>query len=140
MELNATFLLQLAMFLLLLSWLSEFLFQPLFKLFEERERRIEGAAKEAEALKAGADDAAARIDAEVSKATADARTVLTELRQQGMDAEAAALEAAREKSRDRLDDARSELFAATQTAQGALKGDADKLAGDIVQKILGRAA
>ena len=47
MEINATVLLQLALFLVLMVMLFQFLFRPLLELFEARERRIDGAQEEA---------------------------------------------------------------------------------------------
>ena len=50
------------------------------------------------------------------------------------------LEQARDKAAARLDEARAELFEATETTRKALKGDANAIADEIVKKVLGRAA
>lgn len=140
MELNATFLLQLSMFLFLLAWLSNFLFGPLMKVFDERERRIEGAADEAKTFRASADEAAGTIEAKLAAAQAEARSVLGELRDKGQDLERKHIEEARAAAQSRLEDARADLFAATESARGELKGDVEKIADSIVEKVLGRAA
>ena len=66
--------------------------------------------------------------------------MLISLREKAQEAERAQLAAAREKAAARLEEARAELFAATQDARTALKGDADAIANEIVKKVLGRAA
>lgn len=140
MEINATFLLQLSMFLFLLAWLSQFLFGPLLRVFEEREKRIEGAAREADSLRASASEAAGTIDAKLASAQADARKVMAELREKGINLEKKHIDEARAQAGSRLEDARADLFAATEDARGKLKDDVDKIAGQIVEKVLGRAA
>ena len=140
MELNATFLLQLSMFLFLLAWLSNFLFGPLMKVFDEREKRIKGAAEEANRFRDSAEQAAGTIDEKLAAAQADARVVLGELREKGQQLERQHIEQARDAAQSRLEDARADLFAATEDARAVLKGDVEKIANQIVEKVLGRAA
>jgi hypothetical protein len=66
--------------------------------------------------------------------------VLAELRAQAQAKEAQIVAAAREKASVRLDEARSDLFEATEEARRSLKDDAKAISADIVQKVLGRAA
>ena len=140
MELNATFLLQLSMFLFLLAWLSNFLFGPLMKVFDEREKRIEGAAEEAKSFRASADEAAGTIDQKLGAAQVEARAVLAELRDKGQELERKHIDEARDAAQSRLEDARADLFAATADARSELKTDVEKIADQIVEKVLGRAA
>jgi F-type H+-transporting ATPase subunit b len=140
MEINATLLVQLAMFLFLLAFLSRFLFGPLLKLVEEREKRIEGAASEAKLLRASADQAAGTIDEQMAKAHADAKRVLQDLREKGAATEREHVEKARADAAARLEDARAELFAASEDARKRLKAEAATLANDVVARVLGRAA
>lgn len=140
MELNATFLLQLSMFLFLLAWLSNFLFGPLMKVFDEREKRIKGAAEEAETFRASADEAAGTIEAKLSDAQADARGILGDLRDKGQALERKHIDEARNAAQSKLEDARADLFAATADARAELKTDVEKIADQIVEKVLGRAA
>jgi F-type H+-transporting ATPase subunit b len=139
-ELNATFLLQLAGFLLLVAWLTPFLFEPFLKLFEEREKRIVGAAEEAKRLGGSADERALLIEARTREAQAEARQVLAQFREKAQLREAEIIGAAREKAGERLEEARADLFAATETARRNLREEAKALSNDIVQKVLGRAA
>lgn len=140
MELNATILIQAVILLALFAWLSPMLFSPLMKVFDERDRRIHGAANEAKSYLGSADEKTAVVEQKTKEATVAARQILTQLREQALAAEQTTLAAAREKAAARLDEARGELFEASETARKALKADANVIADEIVKKVLGRAA
>jgi F-type H+-transporting ATPase subunit b len=140
MELNATILIQAVILLALFAWLSPMLFSPLMKVFDERDRRIHGAANEAKSYLGAADEKTALVEQKTKEATVAARQILTQLREQAQAAEQTTLAAAREKATSRLDEARGELFEASETARKALKADANVIADEIVKKVLGRAA
>jgi F-type H+-transporting ATPase subunit b len=140
MELNATILLQAAIFFALLAWLSPVLFDPMLKLFEEREKRIVGASEEAKRLSGSADDAAKRLEEKTKEAQTEARKVLASLRASALEKEAQIVGAAKQAATTKLDEARSDLFEATEEARRSLKDDAKNLSSQIVEKVLGRAA
>lgn len=140
MELNATLFLQLAVFFTLLAWLSPMLFDPFMRLFEERERRIVGAAEEAKKLSGSVEERTALIAQRTAAAQAEARALLVTLRARAQEREKEIIAAAREKAAARLDEARADLFEASEAARRNLKDDATALSGDIVKKVLGRAA
>ncbi len=140
MELNATLLIQLAIFLGLLAWLANVLFAPMGKVFDERERRIDGAADEAVEMRAGADEKAHLIDQKLAEAQAGARIALNDLREKGLAKQRDIVEAARVKSQAKLDEAHGTLAEKAEAARKDLHADAEKIASDIVEKVLGRAA
>ena len=140
MELNATVLIQAVIILVLMAWLSPVLFGPVMKVFEERDRRIHGAADEAKRQLVSADEKTAVVEQKTKEAQQKARAVLIDLREQARAVEQGVLDQARDKAAARLDEARAELFEATETTRKALKGDANAIADEIVKKVLGRAA
>ena len=140
MELNATILIQGIILLALFAWLTPMLFSPLMKVFDERDRRIHGAAHEAKQYLGSADEKLAVVETRTKEAQAEARLILTDLREKAVAAEQTVLAAAREKANHRLDEARSELFEASEGARLKLKADAAVIADEIVKKVLGRAA
>ncbi len=140
MELNATVLIQAVIILVLMAWLSPVLFGPVMKVFEERDRRIHGAADEARKQLGSADEKTAVVEQKTKEAQQKARAVLIDLREQARAIEQDVLDQARGKAAARLDEARAELFEATETTRKALKGDANAIADEIVKKVLGRAA
>jgi len=140
MELNATLLIQAAIVLGLMAWLSPMLFGPLMKVFDEREKRIHGAADEAKARLGSADEKSALVEQKTKEAQASARVVLVGLRDAAKVKEQAILDAAREAAAQRLEDARTELFDATESARKSLRADSKAIADEIVKKVLGRTA
>lgn len=140
MELNATVFLQLIAFLLLLAWLSTVLFAPLMRVYEEREKRIEGSAEEARRLRESAGQKADVVEKRLLEAQEEARRILEELRAQGAEKERQIVEAARQKAAARLEDAQADLFAVSEEIKGKLRDEAEAISRQIVEKVLGRAA
>jgi F-type H+-transporting ATPase subunit b len=139
MEINATILLQLALFLVLMVLLSQFLFQPLLRLFDARERRIDGAQEEAKQYRENADQKAAIIEERVQDARHEARETLNDFKARAKDREDEIIGAAREHSQARLNEARQTLEQQVQQAKAKLNNDAMTLAEDMAAKALGRA-
>ncbi len=140
MELNATLLVQAVIILALMAWLTPMLFGPLLKVFDERERRIHGAAEEARKQLGSAGEKSALVEQKTKEAQADARVILTTLRDQAKAKEQQLLDDARDAANVRLAEARTELSGAADAARRSLKDDAKGIADDIVKKVLGRAA
>ncbi len=140
MELNATILIQGIILLALFAWLTPMLFSPLMKVFDERDRRIHGAAHDAQQYLGAADEKLALVDTKTKEAQAQARLILNDMREQAVVAEQTVIGVARDKANNRLDEARSELFEASEAARQALKNEATAIADEIVKKVLGRTA
>lgn len=138
MELNITLVIQLALFISLFLWLSNVILYPLLDLFEEREKRIEGAALEAKELSEHATASAGEIDGKLNAARQEARTILARLRSEGQDIEKQYTEHARARAATKIEEARTKLSASSTQIRGNLSGQADGLAQEIVEKILGR--
>ena len=139
MEINATILLQLALFLVLMVMLSQFLFQPLLRLFDARERRIDGAQEEAKQYRENADQKAAIIEERVHHARQEARETLNDFKARAKGREDEIIGAARELSQTRLSEAREVLEKQVEQAKSKLNNDAMSLAEDMAAKALGRA-
>ncbi len=140
MELNATLFIQAAIVIALMLWLSPVLFGPAMRLFDERDKRIHGAAEEAKRQLSTAGEKSAVVEQRLQAAQAEARGVLATLRDNAQQNERALVDAARADAGKRLDAARADLTKATDDARKALNADAAALADDIVKKVLGRAA
>src|SRR5437016_888915 len=81
MELNGTIFLQIFIFLTLLFWLSWSLFATIMRLFDEREKRIDGAKAKALEFDELALETASLFDQEYEQARESARQTLNELKQ-----------------------------------------------------------
>ncbi len=138
MELNISIFVQLGIFTLLYFWLRYFLFTPLLKVLDERERRIEGAAKEAESLEAMNADYEREIDVRLSKANAEARQELTRLRDEGRNAEQRALDNAKRQAAVELDAADEKFSGMLAKASKDADVEAQALANLIIEDTLER--
>jgi len=140
MELNITATIMLALFLLIFVWLTQMLFKPFLRIYDERERRIDGAAEEARSLKEGAQAQQGEVERRLAEASEQARDILDGLRDEGAAKERALIDAARAKSQGLIEDAKADLFAASADARKQLKTESERIADDIVASVLGRAA
>jgi F-type H+-transporting ATPase subunit b len=119
--------------------LSQFLFQPLLRLFDARERRIDGAQEEAKQYRENADQKAAIIEERVRHARQEARETLNDFKTRAKGREDEIIGAAREISQTRMSEAREVLEKQVEQAKSKLNNDAMSLAEDMAAKALGRA-
>jgi len=125
-----------AMFLLLYAIYSAFVGKPLKQVLEQRRDRTEGAV-----LKARADIAAAEAKTmEYEQRLREARLAVFKAqdvrRQAAQSARAAAVAEARERAQQQIREARSAIEQDMATARQNLRGDAERLATDIIRTIL----
>lgn len=137
MEINITLLVQLVMFLLLLSWLSKLLFKPMIRLFDEREKRIEGAQKEAAAMQVQAHERLMAIEEKIRQAQSDARKEMVSLKEEAAHYQQALLDKTKEESKAQLEAARNQLAANAEVVRQQLAAQTPQLRALVMQKILG---
>jgi F-type H+-transporting ATPase subunit b len=121
MEINATLIVQSVLFLLLLIWLSRFLFTPFLELFDARERCINGARLEAAELEQAAQKNLELAENKIRIAQKEARQVLLDLKAEGL-----------EHQRSLLDMAKKEAKLKIQTVETELAQEADRLAAKLL--------
>ncbi len=99
MEINATLIVQSILFLLLLTWLSRFLFKPFLQLFDAREKCIDGARLEAIELQQAAQKKLELVEENIRAAQKEARQVLLDLKAEGLQYQRTILETARHEAK-----------------------------------------
>lgn len=137
-DFDATILVQLGIFLLLLVVLTRFVFRPYLALRAERAEKIEGARAEAQKLSQDADAKLATYEAKIVAVRKEAATVRAQIRAEGDARAAEVLGAARGESQTAVEAARQKLERSTQAAALSLRTKADQIADAIVSKLLGR--
>lgn len=115
MEINATLLIQLAALVLLLTWLSHFLLNPLLELFSERERRTSGLAAAANKLNAQAGKNSSEIEQTLTSAQREGERVRSEFKMQAQQHHEHVLKQAKQQARQQMQQTQQNL--AEQTAQ-----------------------
>jgi len=140
MALDITFIVQSVFFLVTLGGLAQLLFKPMLKVFTEREVRTSGAAAETANMQASSSEMVEKADKALAEAQAKAREVLLTLREDGAAQQKKIIDDARDAAQQKLEAARKDLADKTAAATKALDDESKKLADDIVEKVLGRAA
>ena len=118
--------------------LKPMLFDPLLKLFEEREKRSEGARAEARKMDDKAADILRKYEHELEKVTRAAAEERDKVRAEAQRVEAAELEAARKEAAEILEIGRKKLADETAALDAQLKGVQPDLAKQIAARVLGR--
>jgi F-type H+-transporting ATPase subunit b len=110
----------------------------MLKLFEERERRTDGAKLLARKIDEKSTSALATYEAEMSKARAQANAERDRIRNEGLKKEAEILARVRASTAQAIEDGRKEIQAEVAEARAALKIESNVLAKDLASRALGR--
>jgi F-type H+-transporting ATPase subunit b len=136
LEFNQWFFVLLANFIVLFLALNYLLFQPLSKIFKERDRATKGALDEAKSMTAKKDDAVAKMNTELAATRQKAKETSAALRDAGATQQKETMANAEAAALQQIENARKELQAEAEKARAALKGDVDRFADDIVRKLV----
>ncbi len=126
---------------ILLHWfLKKVLFQPLDRVLEERRQRTDGVLESCEAALERARARIREYEDRLHQAQAEIFDQQEAERKRLAAAQAAAVAAARQKARERVEAARAEIRAEAEAAREALRAEAERIAATIAQTVLaGRA-
>lgn len=128
----------LALFCVLILPVNALIFRPVFRVFDEREERIEGTRRRAKKLAEDADEIIARYENAVrevrEQAEADRRKSLDVARGEGGSEVAGARSAAERE----IDDARGRIASTLESTRTTLRSEAEALAREAAARVLGR--
>jgi len=137
-DLDASLLIHLGLFLVLLLVLKPTLFDPMMKLFEEREKRIEGTRHQATKEDERSAKALAKYETLLAKARDEGGRERDTLRAEGQKREADLMNVVRAEVTQTLDTGRAEIGKEAQAARQQLRTDARALGRDMAASVLGR--
>ncbi|MBX3232896.1 MAG: H(+)-transporting ATPase [Labilithrix sp.] len=137
-DLDASLVVQIGLFLLLLVILKPLLFDPLLKLFEEREKRIEGTRREATKEDERSAKALAKYEGVLAKAREAGGLERDQLRAEGAKKEAEIMARVRAQTAATLEQGRKAIADEAKTARAALEAESAALGGAIASRVLGR--
>jgi F-type H+-transporting ATPase subunit b len=137
-DFDATVVVQVVLFVLLMVVLKPILFDPMLRLFEERERRIEGAVLEARKIDEASAKALTKYEDAMAKVRATANAERDKMRAEGMREENAIIARARDAAAKTMDDGRRASGAAVTEARTALVAETPQLARELASRVLGR--
>ena len=137
-DFDSTFLVQLVLFVGLTLFLKPMLFDPMLKLFEERERRIDGAKLQARRMDERSASALAKYEAGMAKARASANVDRERIRAEGVKREQEILAQVRASTTQVIEAGKQKTKQEAERARAALKAEAPALARHVAGRVLGR--
>ena len=138
LDFDLTFLVHLVAFAVLVMILKPLLFDPLMKVFEERERRTEGAKLLARKMDEKAGELLQRYEAELEQVRRLAAEERERLRAEGAKLEAQILAEGRAEVAKLVEQGRARLESERKVLRGELSTRAADIARDIAARVLGR--
>jgi F-type H+-transporting ATPase subunit b len=137
-DVDLTFLVELVLFVGLMLVLKPLLFDPMLTLFEERERRIDGAKLQARKIDEKSASALSTYEAEMAKARTTGNAERDKIRAEGMAREQQILGAMRASTSKVIDEGKRVAHAEADKVRGALKLQSAEIAREIASRVLGR--
>jgi F-type H+-transporting ATPase subunit b len=137
-DVDLTFVVQLVLFVVLTLILKPVLFDPMLKLFEERERRIDGAKLQARKTDEKSAEALTKYETEMSKARNAANADRDRIRLEGLKKEREILAAVRTATTQAIENGKRAVQAEGERARAALKAEAPAMARELATRVLGR--
>lgn len=137
-DFDATFIAQFILFTAFILVLRPLLFDPLLKVFAERERRTEGAREKARDMDAKAGELRQQYEAELDKVRVEANHERERLRREAKDIEAKIMADARADVARILDSGKVRIAAEVEQMKKELSEAQSVHAADIASRVLGR--
>ena len=137
-SIDYTLLIQVIGFFILLVVLNQFLYKPVQRILKEREEKIEGSIKKAAQTDKEIAEGIIAYEKKLKEAAVKGNEERARIRQEGIEKEKAALEAARAEAFRELTGIRNEIEASKKSAIAGLGTEAKSLARDIAGKVLER--
>jgi F-type H+-transporting ATPase subunit b len=137
-DFDMSFLAQLSLFALFCMLLKPILFDPLLKLFEERERRTDGSRADARKMDEKANDLLHRFESEIEKVRHAAAVERDKLRAETTKLEAKILEEAKADAAKIIEAGRTTIEKEVAALRAELEAARPALAEQIAGKVLGR--
>lgn len=138
LDVDLTFIAQFVLFTAFVMFLKPLLFDPLLKVFEERERRTEGAKKEARKMDAKAGELSTRYEAELAKVRHEAGLEREKLREETTKVEARMMAEAREETARIVDAGKARIAGEVAELRRELERTQPELAAQIASRMIGR--
>lgn len=138
LDFDWTMIVQVGFILLLWVVLKPMLFDPLLKLYEEREKKTEGTIKRARRIDEESAESKAKYDELMAKARAEGSAVRDRLRAESVRKESELLTKVRTETQRTVDEARAATQREVESTRTALAPHTQSLARDLATRVLGR--
>ena len=137
-DVDWTFMVQVVLFVGLTFILKPVLFDPMLKLFEEREKRIDGAKLQARRIDDKSVTALTKYEGEMDKARSAGGVERDRIRVEAMKREQEILATVRAAATKTLEEGKRSAQAEADRVRTTLKNDATTMARELASRVLGR--
>jgi F-type H+-transporting ATPase subunit b len=137
-DLDLTFTMQMLVFVILIVTLKPLLFDPVLKIFEEREKRTDGARQEARDMQKRAGELLRKYEAELVRINRTAAEERDRIRAETARLEAQILDEARASTAKVIAEGRAEIDELVRKTEFELGKQSERLGRDIATRALGR--
>jgi F-type H+-transporting ATPase subunit b len=137
-DIDLTFVVELVFFVALMLALKPLLFEPLLTLFEEREKRIDGAKLQARNIDERSASALAKYESEMAKARGSANAERDRVRAAGLATELQILGGVRTAATKTIDEGKRAARAEAERVRAALGSQTGDMARELAGRVLGR--
>ncbi len=137
-DLNHTLIIQLAIVLGLMAFLSQLAFKPVLRVLQARRDHITEADQKANELQGRAQQLMERHRETLAAAHAQGTMIREEIRKESLAQETEILQKTVEEANQIIRDIRNRISAETETARADLQSKAHTLSREIAQRVLGR--
>ncbi|MBI5078450.1 F0F1 ATP synthase subunit B [Candidatus Saganbacteria bacterium] len=137
-EVNYTLGVQLLNFLIMLWFLNAFVFKPILRSVEERERRIKGMENEGKGAAERCETALAEYEAKIKQMKHEASEITAASRKKAQEAAGKIMDEAKGVFKERIDKARADINKDLDAASATLKKEVSGVASLIASRIMGR--
>jgi F-type H+-transporting ATPase subunit b len=137
-DFDLTFVLMMVVFATLIVVLKPLLFEPVLRVFEERERRTDGARDAARSMQEQAGELLSRYEKELAKVHEVARQERDRMRADAARVEAEVMAQARDTATRILDEGRARIERESRQIEFALGRESERLARNVAEAVLGR--
>jgi F-type H+-transporting ATPase subunit b len=137
LDINGTLIAELVAFLLMLGFLARFVYPPIIRAAEARQKQIADQLAAADRARQEAEEQLRKAEASIQEARAQAGQIIERANRAGERAEHEALEKAREEARRIVEAARRDIDAERQRAVHAIRQEMADIVEAAVAKIVG---
>lgn len=137
-SLDYTVLIQIVSFLLFWFFLNRLVFTPFRRVIEEREQRTDGVKTETESLIEERRRLQEEVESQIAQARAEGKNIKEEILQEALRTRETLLSQAQGNAAKVLQTAREDIQQEVQRAQGPVAKEAEAIAQQMAEKILGR--
>ncbi len=138
LELNFTFVLQLAAFLTFMWVLTRFFFRPILNVLDERVEKTEGLKKTAQEMEEEVERRTEEYEKRLKEARAKSIEIKNALKKEGLDEEKSMVSAVIKETKDIIEENKGGIYEDVKKVKMEIEKQAEDISRSIAEKVLGR--